>query len=181
VGCLLLVLVWVLRGTKNNLPPELANCLLGETGRAHASYLPQIRQALSDKDFIYLRSTGKEAMVRRLRKERRKIVLMYLSNLREDFEKMVRFSRVIAGMSPEVITLQEWERVLLAAKFRWRYQVVRLGLRFGIPLSGELTGLSEIVSGLAARMETAIAELGERAVLAMRMDSSLNRSGIDTP
>jgi len=120
-------------------------------------------------------------MVRRLRKERRKIVLMYLSNLREDFEKMVRFSRVIAGMSPEVITLQEWERVLLAAKFRWRYQVVRLGLRFGIPLSGELTGLSEIVSGLAARMETAIAELGERAVLAMRMDSSLNRSGIDTP
>jgi hypothetical protein len=120
-------------------------------------------------------------MARRLRKERKKIALMYLGALREDFEKMVRFSRVIAGMSPEVVTLQEWERFLLTTKFRWHYQVVRLGLIFGIPLSAELTGLSEVVSGLAVRMETAIAELGERAALAMQMDSPLNPSSLDTP
>jgi hypothetical protein len=181
VVCLLLVLVWALRSTAKNEPPELANCLLGETGRGNASYLPQIRRAMADGDFVYLKSSGHQAMVGRLRKERKKIALMYLSALKEDFEKMVRFSRMVAGMSPEVITLEEWERVLLTLKFRWRYQVVRLGLILGIPLSAELAGLSEVVSGLAVRMETAIAELGERAAIGMRMDSPLNDGGVDTP
>lgn len=181
VVCLLLVLGWALRSAEKDAPPELATCLLGETGRGHASYLPQIRRALSENDFIYLKSAGHEAMARRLRKERKKIALMYLFALKEDFEKMVRFSRVIAGMSAEVVTLQEWERFLLTTKFRWHYQVVRLSLILGIPLSSGLTGLSEVVSGLSVRMETAIAELGERAALAMRMDSPLNGSGVNTP
>jgi hypothetical protein len=181
VVCLLLVLVWALRSTAKNEPPELANCLFGETGRGNASYLPQIRRAMANGDFVYLKSSGHPAMVGRLRKERKKIALMYLSALKEDFEKMVRFSRMVAGMSPEVVTLEEWERVLLTLKFRWSYQVVRLGLILGIPLSAELAGLSEVVSGLAVRMETAIAELGERAAIGMRMDSPLNGGGVDTP
>jgi hypothetical protein len=180
VGCLLLLLVWALRSTAKNEPPELANCLLGETGRGNASYLPQIRRAMSDGDFVYLKSSGHQTMVGRLRKERKRIALMYLSALKQDFEKMVRFSRMVAGMSPEVVTLEEWERVLLTLKFRWRYQVVRLGLILGIPLSAELVGLSEVVSGMAVRMETAIAELGERAAMTMRTDSPLNGGGMGT-
>lgn len=180
VCCLLLLLVWALRSTAKNEPPELANCLLGETGRGNASYLPQIRRAMADGDFVYLQSSGHPAMVGRLRKERKKIALMYLSALKEDFEKMVRFSRMVAGMSPEVVTLEEWERVLLTLKFRWSYQVVRMGLILGIPLFAELAGLSEVVSGLAVRMERAIAELGERAAIGMRMDSPLNGGGADT-
>jgi len=55
--------------------------------------------------------------------------------------------------------------------------MVRLQLRAGlIPILG-LDGLSDLVSGLSVRMETAMNELGERAALAAEMASSLDGRG----
>jgi hypothetical protein len=179
VGILLLLLVWALRSSEKSRTPEPGPGLFGELGSSNVSYLPQIRRALAEGDFIYLKSTGHEDLARRLRKERRRIALAYLPALKGDFEKMVGFARVIAGMSKEVATVEEWERLLLTAEFYWHYEVVRLGLICGVPRFAGLNGLSEMVSGLAVRMETAIAELNERAAVSMRMNSSLNGSSVD--
>ena len=62
-----------------------------------------------------------------------------------------------------------------AALFGWRYQMIRLQLRSGLAPLPRLDDLSNLVSGLSVRMETAIKELGERAALAAEMASSFDR------
>ena len=57
--------------------------------------------------------------------------------------------------------------------------MVRLQLRAGlVPIPG-LDGLSDLVSGLSVRMETAMNELAERAALASQMASSFHGRGSD--
>jgi len=41
--------------------------------------------------------------------------------------------------------------------------------------------LSEVISRLSIRLETAMKDLGERAALAARLASSLEGRGLDTP
>ena len=116
-------------------------------------------------------------MARRVRQERRRVALVYLAAVRDDFQSLLRTARIIARLSPEVVPLHEFERVRLTVVFAWHYQMVRLQLRAGlIPILG-LDGLSDLVSGLSVRMETAMNELGERAALAAEMASSLDGRG----
>jgi hypothetical protein len=181
VAVLMLLLVWALRGPRKSTPPGVDLASLGETCRPHASYLPQIRWALLPDDLVYLSSSGRKDLARRLRKDRRRVALAYLPAVKGDFQKMLRLARVIAGLSPEVVTLQEWERLRLTVQFYWRYQVVCLGLLCGLTRLRELNGLSQIVSGLAVRMESAMSELGERAALAVKLASSHDGRGVDVP
>jgi hypothetical protein len=92
---------------------------------------------------------------------------------------LLRIAQVIASLSPEVGAAQEWERLRLSFRFSCRYQIVRAGLYSGLLVLPQLSGLSQIVSELAFRMETAMKELGERAVLAAKLASSPDRSGVD--
>jgi hypothetical protein len=179
VAVLLLLLVWALRSPRKSARSNVDVASLTENPRPHASYLPQIRWALSPDDLIYLTSRGRHDLARRLRKDRRRVALAYLPAVGQDFERMLHLARVIARLSPKVATLQEWERFQLTVQFYWRYQVVRFGLLCGLTRLRELSGLSEIVSGLAVRVESAMSELGERAALAVKLASSQEGRGVD--
>ena len=153
---------------------------LEESSRRHVAYLPQIRQALSEVDHVFLsKKTSREVQLR-FRKERRRVVLAYLSALRGDFQSLLRMARLIALLSPEVAAVHEYERLRLTAKFFWRYQMIRGKLLAGLAPVPQLDGLSDLVSGLSVRMEAAIKELGERAAIAAELASSLNRRGLDS-
>lgn len=179
VAALLILLLWALRSPtkRKGLSVDLAS--LEQAGRRHATYLPLIRQALSPSDFAFLSSRGSLELARRTSKERRRIALSYLTELREDFQRLLRLARVVAALSPEVGAAQELERLRLSLEFSWRYQMVRAGLYSDLLALPKLNALSLMVSELAVRMETAMKELGERAAIGAQLTSSLDRHGVD--
>lgn len=139
----------------------------------HATYLPQMRQALHAADFAFLRSRGSAELSRRVRGERKRMVLRYLQALRSDFDQLIRLARVIAVLSPEIAPAQEWERLRLTVWFSLNCSLLTVRLRSGFAITSQLNGLSIRVSDLAMRIETAMAELGERAALASELASTL--------
>jgi len=180
VGLLFLVLFWSVRkprGTKE-IPPH--GKIPDEFGRQHATHLPQIRQALAMEDFEYVEHKGSSNLLKRFRKERHRIAKDYLAALREDFQSLLELARIITVLSPEVAAMREFERLKLAVEFNWRYELIRMQTWLGfIPLP-QLNGLADVVSGLSARLERAVRELGERAALTSDLALALRRSGIDS-
>jgi hypothetical protein len=178
---LLLLLAWVLRDPRNLAEPRAELSSAEELDRRHLTYFPQVQQALSAEDFVFLASRGSRALAQLVRKERRKIALVYLGYLRGDFLKLWRLARVIASMSQQVGAAQELERLRLGLAFSWHYEMIRIKFLFGFAPLPELGALSEVISRLSIRLETAMKDLGERAALAAQLASSLNGRGLDTP
>jgi hypothetical protein len=179
VVALLILLAWALRKPEPRNALRVKPASLEQPGPRHATYLSLIRQALSPADLEFLAARGSPSLARRARKERRQVALSYLKELRNDFQRLLRLAQVIASLSPEVGAAQEWERLRLSFRFSCRYQIVRVGLYSGLLVLPQLNGLSQVVSELAFRMETAMKELGERAVLAAKLASSPDGSGVD--
>ena len=180
VAVLLLLLGWSLRPHKKRTLSSLEPAdSLQDSGRRHATYLPQIHRALAPADFEFLASRASAKLARRVRRERRRVALTYLSALKEDFQRLLRLARVIAVLSPEVGAAQEFERLRLGVQFALHCQVIRTELLLGIAPLPQLGSLTQVVSNFAVRMETAITELGERAALATDLASSLERRGVD--
>ncbi|HYL64969.1 MAG TPA: hypothetical protein VE077_20325 [Candidatus Methylomirabilis sp.] len=152
-----------------------------ETGRAHVTFFPQIRQALAAEDYAFLSSQAPSGLSRRVRRERRAITLAYLACLRQDFLRLWRLARVVSQMAPRVGVAQEFARLRLGVGFSVRYELIRLGFLLGFEPLPVLGSLNEVVSTLAMRMELAMQELGERAALAAELTSSLDRRGLGTP
>jgi hypothetical protein len=177
VAALLILLAWALHAPGRRLKIAADPSSLEETGRGHVTFLPQIRQAMAPADFAFLVSRAPGRLARRVCKERRGIALAYLSFLREDFRRQLRLARVISVLSPEVTAAQEYERLQLTLKFTWHFEMIRLQLWAGLSASQQLGGLSDLVSGLAVRIELAMKELGERAALATELASLLDRRG----
>jgi hypothetical protein len=113
-----------------------------------------------------------------VRRERRDVALAYLSALRLEFVELLRMARIIAGLSPEIVPLQEFERLRLTVRFTWRYEMIRMKLRLGFVSLPQLEALGHLISGLSVRLEAAIKELGERAVLAAELVSPPDRRGV---
>jgi len=179
---MLLLLVWVLRDPRKQAKPDSDSDSSEEFGQRHVGYFPQVRQALAAEDFAFLSSRGLPQLRRRVRRERRKIALAYLACLRGDFLKLWRLARVIASMSPQVGVGQELARLRLGLIFSLRYEMIRVKFLFGFSPLPELGSLSDVVSRLSLRLETAMKNLGERAALAAKLGSSLNNGqGLDTP
>jgi len=169
---LLILLVWVLRDPRKLSKPGFDLGSFEEFDRRHVTYFPQVKQALAPGDFAFLASRGSRTLARTVRKERRDIALAYLACLRADFVKLWRLARAIASMSQQVGVMQELERLQLTLVFSCRYEMVRVKLLFGAAPLPELGSLSEVVSRLSIRLETAMKDLGERAALAARIASS---------
>ncbi len=178
---LLLLLAWVLRDPRKLAKPGGDLGTAEELDRRHVTYFPQVKRALAAEDFAFLASRGSRALAQLVRKERRRIALAYLACLRGDFLKLWRLARVIASMSPEVGVAQEVKRLQLGLAFSWRYEAIRIKFIFGLAPLPELGSLSEVVSRLSIRLETAMRDLGERAALAAKLASSLDGRGLDTP
>jgi hypothetical protein len=179
VAALLILLLWALRSPSKRKALSVDPASLEQAGRRHATYLPLIRQALSPSDFAFLASRGSPELARRASKERRRIALSYLAELRDDFQRLLRLARVVAALSPKVGAAQEWERLILSLEFSWRYQMVRAGLYSDLLALPKLNALSLMVSELAVRMEAAMKELGERAAMGAQLTSTLDRRGVD--
>jgi len=105
--------------------------------------------------------------------------LNYLPAVQEDFEKMLHVGRIVAVLSPEVKTVEEWERFRLTMRFYCRYHVIRFALLCGFAPVPQLSQLSHLVSALSIRMEMAMRELGERAALAAEITSSFHDGGVN--
>lgn len=175
---LLGLLVWSLRRVEHPTSSGHA-ALLEEASRRHPTYFPVIRQAMSTDDFGFLAERGSGRLVRRAHRERQRIALLYLRELRRDFESLLHLARIVAVLSPEVAAAQEFERLRLNVQFRLRYQVVLWALRSGLLLLPQLCGLSVMVSQLSATMDVAMTELGERAAVAAEIASSVDRRRLD--
>ena len=178
VVLLLLLVLWTLRPPRKRTAAPRAE-LIAEPGRHPASYLALIRQAMSPDDLEFLAARAPTRMVRRAYKERRRIAILYLADLRADFQRLMHMARVITVLSPEIATSYEMERLRLSMRFYWQYWLVLMGLYSGLLLVPQLSALSQIVGDLAFRLEAAMNELGERAAAAAELASTLNRRGLD--
>jgi hypothetical protein len=173
--------VWVLRDPRKSAKPDGDLESTDELSQRHVGYFPQVRQALAVEDFAFLSSRGSPQLARRMRRERKKIALAYLSCLRGDFLKLWRLARVIASMSPQVGVAQEFARLHLGVAFSLRYEMIRIEFLFGFAPLPDLGSLSDVVSRLSIRLETAMNNLGERAALGAKLASSLDDGhGLDT-
>jgi UV DNA damage repair endonuclease len=172
---LLLVMAWLVFSAMRR-QPKVVRDGSRERESLHISNLPQIKQALADSDFIYLENQGYPALAKRIRKERRRIALNYLTCLRGEFEKLLRLARMVAVMSPNVAVAQEVQGLRLSLEFSYRYYLIYFRLVSGISPLKAMGSLSDMVSALTIRMETAMSELGERAALGAELLPD-NRSG----
>jgi hypothetical protein len=177
VGLLIVLLAWALRNRKRSAA-HFSALLPQDLNRSAFTHLPSIRQALAPADLEFLALRAPRGFVRRLRRERRRIVLSYLTFLRGDFEKLLQLARVIALLSPEVAAVQEFERLRLTANFMWRYRLVWMRVWTGFAPLPQMDILSNLLSGFSVRVETIMKELGERAALVAEMASSPDRRRI---
>jgi hypothetical protein len=179
VAVLLAVLVWAVRAPRGQRRLASDPRAFEEVGQRHVSYLVQIRQAMAPADYEFLSKRASRGMQQRISRERRKVVRAYLEALREDFQSLLRMAKVIAVLAPEVVAVQEFDRLRLAVSFAWRYQLIRWRLWTGWAPRQQLDALGELVSGLSARMDAALKELGERAAHAAELASAIDRRGLD--
>jgi hypothetical protein len=172
---LLILLAWALRGSSGR---RGRSGFLEEQARSNIQYFPQIQQALSKADREFLFAKGGPELAREALRERRKAALDFVSALDDEFSRLLRLARVIAALSPEVAPMQEFERVRLSVVFHWRLQTIRVRLAMGAAGRPELSVVSNIVSRLSVRIETAMKEFGERATLAAEMASAIERRDV---
>ncbi len=130
----------------------------------HVINLPQIRQALEPADFDYLCGKSDATLVRKVRKERRRIALKYLEGLREDFKRLVDAAQAVAALSPEVEAKEEWKRFRLGVEFRIKYQLVWVKFALGAPTFPGLEGIATMVSSLALDLERAVSKAAKTAM-----------------
>jgi hypothetical protein len=171
IGCaaLLVLLFWALRSASEARQSVHS---LEDSRRHNLQYFPQIHQALGNPDRLFLQKHGGAKLARAVYRERRGVALDYLKALDEEFSYLMRLARVIASLSPEVEAVEEFERIKLHVIFQCRLQTIRMRLALGARPLLEMNVVSDLVSRLTVRMETAMKELGERAALAAEMASA---------
>jgi hypothetical protein len=177
---LIVVFFWSVRGTPKGPLERFQAADFECAGRRHATHGPQIRQALDERDLQFLAAAGGAHLARRVRRDRREVVKNYLIALRGDFDQLLRLARAIAALSPEVVAVQELERLRLTVQFHLRCRIIYFRLLLGAATLPQISGVSDLVSHLAARLETALQELGERAALAVELASSPDRRDLNT-
>jgi hypothetical protein len=169
---LLAALIWALRAPSRLSRGNFDLNSLEQPGRRHATYLSLIQHASSSEDLAFLSKRGFTKLQSRLHRERRKVVLIYLDQLRSDFDRLTKMMRAVAALSPSVGVRQEFERVQLSFEFLARYYAIRLAFGWGFVPIAQLSQLSQMVSELSIQMETSMKEFGERATMAVRSVSS---------
>jgi hypothetical protein len=169
---LLAALIWALRAPSRSSRGNFDLNALEQPSRRHATYLSLVRHAASSDDLAFLSKRGYTKLQSRLHRERRKVVLLYLDQLRCDFEQLTRTARAIAALSPSVGVRQEFERAQLSFEFLARFYAIRLAFGWGIVPIAQISQLSQVVSQLSIQMETSMKEFGERAAMAVRTASS---------
>lgn len=165
---LLGLLFWALHGASRRRVDEQGLSAL-ESAPCHLRNMAQIRQSMDGADLEFAKAKAGNNLATRLRRERRRVTLLYLAAIRRDFEQSLRIARIIAVLSPEVSGSHEYERLRLSMLFRSRFQMVKLRLLIGIIPQPQIFALGQMTASLAMQLEEAMAELGERAALAAEL------------
>src|SRR5258708_6188309 len=104
------LLFWALRGSFQ--PPAIKDGLkVLENIPQHLFNMAQIRQGMDPEDLKYAASKGGTRLAATLRRERRRVALMYLSAIRLDFERLLHIARVVAVFSPQFSVHPEYQRL----------------------------------------------------------------------
>lgn len=174
---LLALLVWLLRepsATKKRGPD--ARPLSAQSGQVqiedlfplHCRYFPQVRRTLAGDDAEFLQKRVTADVLRRWRMERRRVAAQFVAGLQQDFERLSRLARTVAALSPQVSREKEEQLLWLGVRFRVLFLLVRMRLTLGwVPLDG-LTGLANLVTGMAERLEAGMAVLEESSLARLR-------------
>ena len=163
------VLVWALQGPRRKRKRAKEGLGVLRSAPQHLCSMGSIRQAFDPVDLKYVKEKAGSAVAKQVARERRHVAFLYLSAIRRDFEDLLQLARVVALLSPEVSGVHEYERLRLTIAFRARFQLLRFRFLLGDLALPELGSLGEMVTTLAVQMETAMAELGERAALAAEL------------
>ncbi len=163
----LLAVAW--RLTVPRRPSEPPGPLsLEELLPVHCRYFPQVRQALSTDDHIYLKERASAGIWRQSRADRKRVAARFLLGLQKDFLRLERLGRAVAALSPRVSRKQELERLWLGVRFRLLYRLVWLRLVAGSTPRSQFTRLAQLVGLLAKQTESAMAALGEASTGPLR-------------
>jgi hypothetical protein len=179
ITLLFFAFLWALRNSKRGMVHGSPAGAPQDFQGSHVTHLPQIRQALAKADYEFVSKNAPARVRRQLARERRRVALSYLSALLGEFDKLLRTARVIASLSPEVVAVQEFERLRLAVSFFGKYQVVRMSLWVGLAPLPQMNDLSNLLSGYSVRLEQAMRELGERAALVAETVSPPDRRRVN--
>jgi len=163
------LLVWALHGPRRRRRRAKEGLGVLRSAPQHLCSMGSIRQAFDPEDLQYVKEKAGSVLAKQVAHERRHVAFLYLAAIRRDFEDLLQLARVVASLSPEVSGVHEYERLRLTIVFRARFQLLRLRFLLGDLALPELGSLGEMVTTLAVQMETAMAELGERAALAAEL------------
>lgn len=170
---LFLMLAWIASPGKPALKPEEVFEALSE--ERHYARLPQILQSLRQDDTEFMRRRGHNALLDRLRRERKRIALRYLDYLEEEFQILLECSRILATLAPEPTAMGEFARLRQNLKFLLSCRYLRWRLRLGLEPWRAFGTLSDMAGTVTLQLEAATTRLGERAFVAS--DSSLLSQG----
>jgi len=134
----------------------------------HCCHFPQVRQALSVTAQQYLKERASARVHRQAQEERRKVAQQFVAGIKEDFLRLDHKGRIVASLSPGVSRKLEFERLWLMLRFWMLYGLVRVQLAIGGSAIKEMAQLTELVGGLAAQIERAIAALEEASATRLR-------------
>jgi len=162
---LVLLLAWAVRPPKRVLfsVDEVFDAL---SEKRHYARLPQILQSLRHEDTDFLYARGHDELSGRLRRERKRIALRYLTYLEDEYQLLLEASRILARVAPEVSPIDEFERFRLNVRFALSCRYLRWRLRLGLQPWDVFGILSDMEGDMTLRLETATARIGERAAIA---------------
>jgi len=176
VVILVLLLAWAGRR-----PPKLRltldEVLDALSERRHYARLPQILQSLRNEDTDFLYANGHDELADRLRRERKRVALNYLTHLQGEYRLLLEASRILARFAPEVTAMDEWKRFRLNVRFVLLCRYLRWRLRIGLQPWDVFGILSDMEGDLTLHLETATSRLGERAAIASEFPLFLENRG----
>jgi hypothetical protein len=114
-----------------------------------------------------------EEVLRGIQCERREFALVYLAELRGDFERVEQLLNHAAKFLPEITVRGESKRFWIGVKFRIQYRLVELQVRFGAVPAWHLKAMTANVRFLARSADVFLKEIAQKQGLGA-LESDLN-------
>lgn len=153
-AALIAALLWLLLGPqRRKLDPAAQALEIKSLLPRHFQHFPQIGHTLKPDDQEFMRRRAPRELSTEWRKQRTRILRLYIRALAQDFRGLEQLARLVAALSPEVTRRQEWEWLLLGLQFRLLYRMTLLRVSLHRLPPDEMGRLAEMVTSLAMKLE----------------------------
>jgi hypothetical protein len=170
-GVILILFVLGLLGvlTLAGKPPLRHSLSMEETlavlsSPTHTAHLFPVLQALRPEDVQFLKALGRPELAVRLAQQRKRVGLLYLQALQDEFDSLLAASKTLAVMSPQLVPMEEFERLRLSIRFALLCRYMKMRLRFGLSSQGGFDMLSSMAVSINLALERTTTMSAERAV-----------------